>query len=171
MRTKISVGARHNEPKAERPTMPGYGLPKSRKGLLPWKWAREQLAKSHNYWITTVRPDGFPHTMVVWGIWLDNTFYFSTGLRSRKARNLADNPKSIVCTERADEAVVVEGECRLVRDPSLSEKFFTLYEKKYKWDMSEFRDEPLFALSPRVAFGLFEKRFPSGATRWRFPER
>ena len=170
MQRKAPVRTRNNEPKAERPFMPGYGLPKSRKGLLPWKWAKEQLTNSHNYWITTVRPDGSPHTMVVWGIWLDNAFYFSTGLKSRKARNLAGNPKCVACTERADEAVVVEGECRLVNDTSLSKRFCSLYEKKYKWDMSEFQNEPLFALRPRLAFGLLEKRFPSAATRWRFPE-
>ena len=56
-----------SEPKASRPHMPGYGLPKTTKGLLPWKWAEQRLQKSHNYWITTVRSDGASHTMVVWG--------------------------------------------------------------------------------------------------------
>jgi hypothetical protein len=35
-------------PKASRPFMPGYGLAKGTKGLLPWKWADEGLKKSHN---------------------------------------------------------------------------------------------------------------------------
>jgi hypothetical protein len=26
--------------------------------LLPWSWAERRLEKSHNYWITPVRPDG-----------------------------------------------------------------------------------------------------------------
>ncbi len=34
------------EPKTERPYMPGYGLPKGRKGLLPWEWAKERLENS-----------------------------------------------------------------------------------------------------------------------------
>jgi hypothetical protein len=25
--------------------MPGYGLPKTKKGLLPWKWAEDRLKK------------------------------------------------------------------------------------------------------------------------------
>src|SRR5439155_5303475 len=29
-------------PKSTRPDIPGYGLPKSKKGLLPWKWAEAQ---------------------------------------------------------------------------------------------------------------------------------
>ncbi len=96
-------------PKPSRPHMPGYGMPESKKGLLPWKWAEQRLRKSHNYWITTVKPDGSPHTMVVWGLWMDGAFLFSTGRQSRKARNLAKNPRCVVCTEQAEEAVVVEG--------------------------------------------------------------
>jgi pyridoxine/pyridoxamine 5'-phosphate oxidase len=147
--------------------MPGYGLPKGTKGLLPWMWAEQRLKKSHNYWITTVRPDASPHTMVVWGLWIDGAFYFSTGKQSRKARNLAENPRCIVCTERADEAVILEGEAQLTQDsPSL--KFFSQYEKKYKWDMSQMQSEPIYRVSPRIAFGLYEKKFMNAATRWQF---
>jgi nitroimidazol reductase NimA-like FMN-containing flavoprotein (pyridoxamine 5'-phosphate oxidase superfamily) len=154
-------------PSATRPHMPGYGVPKGRKGLLPWKWAEQRLKKSHNYWITTVRPDGSPHTMVVWGLWLDGSFYFSTGQQSRKAKNLAKNPRCIVCTEDASQAVVVEGEARRVQDsPEL--KFFSRYEKKYDWDMSAMQNEPIYAVLPRVVFGLYEKKFQSSATRWNF---
>ena len=154
-------------PCATRPYMPGYGVPKGRKGILPWSWAEQRLKKSHNYWITTVRPDGSPHTMVIWGLWIDGAFYFSTGQESRKAKNLARNPKCIVCTEDSSEAVVVEGEARRVHDsPDL--KFFARYEKKYDWDMSEMQKEPIYAVRPRVAFGLYEKKFQNAATRWNF---
>ncbi|PYX88806.1 MAG: pyridoxamine 5'-phosphate oxidase [Acidobacteria bacterium] len=154
-------------PSATRPYMPGYGVPKGRKGILPWSWAEQRLKKSHNFWITTVRPDGSPHTMVIWGLWIDGAFYFSTGQESRKAKNLACNPKCIVCTENSSEAVVVEGEARRVHDsPDL--KFFARYEKKYDWDMSEMQKEPIYAVRPRVAFGLYEKKFQNAATRWNF---
>jgi len=160
--------SKSKQPKASRPYMPGYGLPKDKKGLLPWSWAKKRLENSHNYWITTVRPDGAPHTMVVWGLWLESAFYFSTGRSSRKARNLAVNSRCIVCTERADEAVIVEGEAGLIGDRSRLRAFFRKYEKKYKWDMSAYQNEPIFAIRPRVVFGLDEKRFPSATTRWRF---
>jgi hypothetical protein len=156
-------------PVAHRPYMPGYGLPKGKKGLLSWRWAEQRLKKSHNYWITTVRPDCSPHTMVVWGLWLDGRFYFSTGAQSRKARNLAENPKCIVCTEDAAEAVIVEGEARLLVGPRPA-GFFTRYEKKYDWDMSDYQNEPVFEFRPRVAFGLAEKKSLNAATRWRFPK-
>jgi pyridoxine/pyridoxamine 5'-phosphate oxidase len=150
--------------------MPGYGLPKNTKGLLPWSWADQQLKKSREYFITTVRPDGSPHAMIVWGLWIGNVFYFSTGRQSVKARNLAANPKCVVATGRADQAVIVEGKAELIQIPP-EIKFFEAYEKKYKWDMSGMQQEPVFAVRPRVAFGLVEKTFAKSATRWIFKSR
>ena len=173
-------------PQPSRPHMPGYGLPEGNKGLLPWSWAEQRLKKSHNYWITTVKADGSPrvsphnvsphnvspHTMVVWGLWQDGRFLFSTGSKSRKARNLAQNAKCVVCTEHAHEAVVVEGTAELADVPS-RRRFLPKYERKYKFDMSKMKQdilsmkEPVFAVRPRVVFGLWEKDFVGKSTRWK----
>ena len=166
-KNRVSAAA-SARPVASRPHMPGYGIPKDKKGLLPWSWAQQRLEKSHNYWITTVRPDRSPHTMVVWGLWMHGSFYFSTGLQSRKARNLGKNPHCIVCTENAAEAVILQGTARLVKQIQQRKPFFSRYERKYKWDMSAFQEEPIFEVRPRLAFGLFEKKFMGSATRWRF---
>jgi hypothetical protein len=164
-------------PKASRLYAPGYGFPKSRKGLLPWSWAEGRLKKSHNYWITTVKTDGspqsFPHTMVVWGLWQDGCFLFSSGSKSRKARNLARNPRCVVCTEDAHEAVIVEGTAEIA-DVAARRKLLPAYERKYKWDMSSMKDdilsmkEPVYTVRPRIVFGLWEKKFMGSATRWKF---
>jgi general stress protein 26 len=167
------VPARTAKPKASRPDMPGYGLPEGTKGLLPWNWADQRLKKSHNYWITTVKLDGSPHTMVVWGLWRDGHFLFSTGSNSRKARNLAGNPKCVLCTELANEAVIVEG-VAAIADVDSRRKMLPAYERKYKFDMGKMKDdilsmkEPVFAVRPKLVFGLSEKAFQSKATRWRF---
>ena len=161
------------EPRHSRPHMPGYCMPKTTKGLLPWKWAEQRLRKSHNYWITTVKPDGSPHVMVVWGLWLDGAFLFSTGSQSRKARNLAQNPRCVVSTEAAEEAVIVEGVAEIV-DVAVRRVFLKKYTPKYDFDMSTMEKdilsmkEPVFAVRPKVAFGLYEKKFMSSATRWTF---
>jgi Pyridoxamine 5'-phosphate oxidase len=153
--------------------MPGYGLPEGNKSLLPWSWAEQRLESSQNYWITTVKPDGAPHTMVVWGLWQDGRFLFSTGGKSRKARNLAHNANCVVCTEHAHEAVIVEGVAELA-DLAARRKLLANYGKKYKWDMSTMTNdilsmkEPVFALRPRVVFGLWEKEFIGKSTRWKF---
>lgn len=171
------------QPKATRPHAPGYGFPQGQKGLLPWSWAEQRLKKSRNYWITTikpttvkpttVKPDGSPHTMVVWGLWQDGCFLFSTGSKSRKARNLAVNANCVVCTEQANEAVIVEGVAEIA-DLSTRRKMLPAYEKKYKFDMSTMKadilamKEPVFAVRPRVVFALPEKHFQSKSTRWTF---
>ncbi|HKS76030.1 MAG TPA: pyridoxamine 5'-phosphate oxidase family protein [Terriglobales bacterium] len=156
-------------PQASRPYMPGYGLPKGQKGLLPWTWAKQRLEKSHNYWIATSRPDGSPHLMVIWGLWMDGAFLFSTGEKSRKGRNLAHNPRCVIGTDKSAEAVIVEGTVEVNRDEKLRKKFNRAYQKKYKWDMSTFKD-PVYVLRPSLGFGFYEKDFLGKATRWRFSE-
>ena len=148
--------------------MPGYGLPKTGKGLLPWAWAERRLTGSHNYWLIMVRPDGRPHAMPVWGIWVDGAFYFSSGRESRKARNLALNPRCVVGSERADEAVIVEGVAKKVADEKLLARLARPYHAKYKpWTLDPAMG-PIYAVRPRAAFGMYEKRFVDAATRWRF---
>ena len=105
--------------------------------------------------------------MVIWGLWLDGTFLFSTGQKSRKGRNLAENPRCVIGTEKAHEAVIVEGVIEINSDPKLRKKFNRQYQKKYKWDMSTFAD-PVYVLHPRLAFGFYEKQFQAKATRWQF---
>ena len=171
MPMKKRVG-RAEKPEASRPHMPGYGLPEGTKGLLPWSWAEQRLKKSHNYWITTVKPDGSPHSMVVWGLWQDGRLLFSTGSKSRKARNLAQNTSCVVCNEHAHEAVIVEGVAEIA-DVAARRKFLPVYEKKYKFDMGKMKDdllamkEPIFAVRPKVVFGLSEKDFIGKSTRWK----
>ena len=157
------------QPKATRPNIPGYGLPKSKKGLLPWKWAQDRLRKSEQYWLATTRPDGRPHVMVIWGVWVDDEFWFSTGRSSRKARNLAANPHCVVCNEDSAQAVIVEGSAEIVDEKTLLEPIFAAYKKKYKMDIRGM-GEPVFRVRPAVGFGLYEKKFGETATRWLFPE-
>jgi hypothetical protein len=99
-------------PRAGRPHIPDYGISTSSKGLLPWKWAEQRLKKSREYWFVTALPNGRPHVMPVWGVWVDSAFYFSTGRDTRKARNLARSPYCVVCNELAAEAVIVHGRAK-----------------------------------------------------------
>ncbi len=157
-------------PKASRPHMPGYGIEDDHtsSGLLPWSWARERLQKSKNYWISTSRPDRTPHCMPVWGIWLDDEFYFSTGRLSRKARNLKTNPKCVVSTERADEAVIIEGLAEQVIRNSALKRVAKVYDAKYGGDIAAL-EEPIYVVRPLVAFG-FKEPLSKSATRWKFDD-
>jgi hypothetical protein len=149
-------------------------LPEGPDGLMPWNWAEQRLEGSHNYWLATVRRDGRPHLMIVWGLWSGGVFYFITGSRSRKARNLESNAHCVVGTEQAHEAVVVEGAAEKLRDVEQIKELLALYQRKYDYDMSAMQEdilalrEPIFAVRPSVAFGLEEKAVLQNATRWQF---
>jgi hypothetical protein len=167
------IAGKQSPPTASRPHMPGY-VSADTKGLLSWKWAEDRLKKSREYWIATTRPDGSPHVMVVWGLWWDGAFCFSTGSQSRKARNLEANPKCVICNELADQAVVVEGTAGRMRDIARIREFLSMYQRKYKFDMSAMAagmislKEPVFVVRPQVVFGQVEKTFSKTATRWKF---
>lgn len=152
--------------------MPGYGVldADDGEGLLPWDWAVERLSVSHNYWLATTRPDGRPHAMPVWGVWLDGALFFSAGRQSRKARNLKDNPHCVITTENSAEAVVVEGVAEEINDRASLKPFYEIYNAKYGWDLeqNEYVKEPVYVVRPRVVFGIRERDFTSSATRWTF---
>jgi PPOX class probable F420-dependent enzyme len=163
------------EPVATRPHMPGYGIlgPDEGRGLLPWSWARERLIGSRNYWVSTVCPDGRPHAMPVWGVWEDDAFWFSSSAASRKARNLAAEPRCAVTTEDPEEPVVVQGVAAAVTDAEALAAFLALTNGKYETDFSIDLVDPAanttFRVTPRWAFALTEEDFTGSPTRWTFP--
>ena len=154
-------------PRTERPHIPGYGISKSKTGMLPWKWAEKKLAGSREYWLMTVRPDGRPHAMIIWGLWVDGAFWFGTGAKTQKARNLASNPNCIIGTEDAADAVILEGVAELVTDAEMRKKLQSPSLKKYGMSGTG-GSEPVYCVRPRRVFGLVEKSFPKTATRWTF---
>ena len=149
--------------------MDGYGIPAHEKGMLRWQEVVDQLAKSRNYWIVTTRPDGRPHAVPVWGVWLDERLYFGTDRRSRKARNLAKNPAMGVHLESGDDAVILEGLAEEVTNADLIAAIDKAYSPKYKMRLTEAPGElVIYALRPRVALAWRERDFPRSSTRWRF---
>ena len=153
------------EPQPSRPYMEGYGIHSTSDGMLPWSHLSERMERSHNYWVATTRPDGRPHVAPVWGIWLDETFFFGTGRRSQKARNLAANPQLVVHLESGDDAVILEGVAEEVTDAALRTRVGEAYAAKYA-EGTGGDENPLYALRPRVAFAWLERDFPRTATRW-----
>ena len=158
---------------AGRPAMPaGYGLtdPQSEAELLPWSWLETRLAEARNYWIGTTRPDGRPHVMPVWGIWLEGTFIFSTDRAARKAKNVAHNPAMTVHLESGDEVVILEGLAEEVTEAGLLARYAAAYKVKYDIDFNP--DDPAaagnvtYGLRPQRAFAWLEQDFPHTATRW-----
>jgi PPOX class probable F420-dependent enzyme len=158
-------------PRPERPGLhPSYGISTDEEGLLPWSWVSEQMEGSRNYWVGTTRPDGRPHAMPVWGVWLEDTLFFSTGDGSVKARNLAADPRVAVHLESGDEAVMLEGTAeRASLDPDVHGRVVAAYGAKYDMTPDDLPGrEGWYILRPAVVFAWQERDFPRTATRWRF---
>jgi hypothetical protein len=168
------------EPTPSRPHIPGYGVPKSRKGLLAWSHVSERMAQARNYWIGTTDPDGAPHAVPVWGVWLDDTLYFSGG-QTHWARNLAANPAVVVHLESGDDVVIVKGRVERVTDRAVVKRAGRAGAVKYEGAKDTGDDasaeseddtggdaggEGIFALRPSIVYAWSQGL--ANATRWRF---
>ncbi len=101
-----------------------YGLP-----LLDWGPIEARLDEGltqapgtggpnrHTCWLATIGEHGEPHVTGVGALWVDGAFWFETGARTRKGRNLARDPRCTLSTATHDFDLVVEGEAHMVTDP------------------------------------------------------
>src|ERR1700753_1303281 len=99
-------------------------------GLPPVNWATviEKLdagsspaPDAHNArttWLSTVNDDGSPHVTAVGALWLDGSFWFQTGSRTRKGRNVGRDPRCSIAVSILDADVVAEGEATRETDPA-----------------------------------------------------
>jgi nitroimidazol reductase NimA-like FMN-containing flavoprotein (pyridoxamine 5'-phosphate oxidase superfamily) len=159
---------------SKRPYMPGYGVKDAAEGggLLPWAWAEGRLTRSHDYWVASVRPDGRPHVMPVWGAWNQGSFWFSGSGKSRKILNLRQNPACTVTTDDAQEPVVVEGTAEIVDNRALLAIFLNRINLKYSTNYTlDFLDPEVnvcVKVKPQRVFGLEQENFTGSPTRWDF---
>jgi hypothetical protein len=158
---------------------------------IPWSRALERLdadgAKEYvpgdvtTYWLATVRPDGRPHVAAIGALWDDGRFYFTSGERTRKSRDLAENANCAISVALPGLDLTVEGAASRVTDSATLERIAQRYAAQ-GWPASV-RDGALVAeysapsagpppwdlyvFTPATAFGVATAE-PWGATRWRF---
>lgn len=73
----------------------------------------------HTCWLITIDPDGRPHVTGVGALWVDGAFWFVTGERTRKAKNLARDPRCSLAVAPAGYDLVIEDEAVRVADSSM----------------------------------------------------
>jgi nitroimidazol reductase NimA-like FMN-containing flavoprotein (pyridoxamine 5'-phosphate oxidase superfamily) len=164
------------DPIRERPKFPaGYGLPDSTEGLLDWSAVEVRLIAAEHYWLATVRPDGRPHVVPRWGVWLDSRLYYDGAPTTRHARNLSVNPACTLNLEDGKQSVILEGvseESRADADDlgaRLAESFSKYHKDGYEPTADSWAGEyggGLRVFTPHVAMAWFH--FPTDATRFRF---
>lgn len=77
---------------------------------------------SKSTWLSTVNEDGSTHLTPVGALWFDGAYWFQTGTSTRKARNVARDPRCSIACSLHDADVVVEGDAVHVTDAAVVAK-------------------------------------------------
>lgn len=163
------------EPKRDRPKIPdGYGVDQADR-YVSWDDVETNLRESLHYWLSTTRPNGRPHVVPRWGVWLDGRFWYDGSPETLHVRNLDQNPECVLHLESGQEAIIVEG-TSLRADPidgELGEWLAAEYGRKYGSDYTP----PPDAWSDEIAGGMRTiapqkvmawTEFPKDLTRFTF---
>jgi hypothetical protein len=163
-------------PEIGRPRVPlGYGVTEDGP-FLEWQEVEGRLRQATEYWLASTRPDGRPHVIPRWGVWLEGRFWYDGSPDTRHARNLEVNSACSLHLESGTTVTIVEG--RSIRpEPirgELGERLAAEYQRKY----TELGYAPAAdAWSDEIAGGMRmlipEKgiawtRFPTDMTRFVF---
>jgi len=94
-----------------------------------------RLLTDRNVWLATTRPNGKPHLIPIWFVWVDEKFYICTGEGSVKTRNVLGNPRASVALEDGNKPLIAE--CRVERmtqpyPPPVVQAFL----EKYAWNIT-----------------------------------
>jgi pyridoxine/pyridoxamine 5'-phosphate oxidase len=152
--------------------------------LIPWSRALTQLesnARMNTWWLSTTRPDGNPHCVIVGAKWVDDKLYFTSSEQTRKSRNLNGNPNCVLSTKVSGLDVVIEGVATRVTDEGTLERIAARYSEDgwpatvsngaitapYSAPSAGPPPWDLYEVTPKTAF-LLATAEPYGATRFRF---
>ncbi|HUF52264.1 MAG TPA: CoA-binding protein [Dehalococcoidia bacterium] len=159
----------------ERPVMPdGYGITDDLDTVVSWEWVEERLSEAGTFWFSTTRPDGRPHAMPAWGIWLDGKLYFEGSPETRRAKNIAKNPNVSIHVENGTQTVILEGVTKEAWPPprDVAERLAAIFAEKfgeswgYRPEVTQWDEGGLWALEPDRVFAW--SSFPTDCTRFRF---
>lgn len=137
----------------------------------------------HTCWLTTINSDGSPHVTGIGALWVDGSFWFETGERTRKGKNLARDPRCVLSVAAHDFDLVVEGTASKISDPQIVAAMAARWAAE-GWparvddsgqaltaDFSAPSAGPppwfVYRIEARTATALATIA-PGGATRWRF---
>ena len=167
-----------------------YDLP-----LVDWSAVTERLEQGltqapdtggpnrHTCWLATIDADGSPHVAGIGAVWAHGAFWFETGKSTRKAKNVARDPRCTLSVATREFDLVVEGEAHVVTDPA------TVAARAEQWAAGGWPVEvdesgvaltaafsapsaggppwSVYRITAHAATAL-QTVEPGGATRWRF---
>ena len=153
---------------------------------LPWSRARELLktvpqGPELTFFLGTSGRDGRPHSAGIGALWHDGDLYIVSGPKTRKSRDMAENPNCTVSVKLETIDLILEGKVTRVTDTPTLEEVAKLYRDS-GWPAEVDGDaftapysapsagKPpwyLYRFTFDTAFGVATAE-PSGATRWQF---
>jgi hypothetical protein len=136
------------------------------------------------FWLTTLNADGSPHVTSVGALWHSGSCWFQTGDGTRKAKNLARDPRCAISVATKGFDVTISGDARRVADVA------TVAEIAGLWATSGWPAEPddtgtgitapfnaptlgpppwfVYQIVPQTATAVGTAEDAPGSTRWRF---
>jgi hypothetical protein len=153
---------------------------------MPWSRVADELGSGSirpevPCFLSTVRPTGRPHSAGVGVAQYDGDLYFTTGPKTRKARNLQANPACTLSLRLPGVDVVFEGDAHRVIDSDRLAQVAAVF-RAGGWPADVDGDAltapysaqsagpppwHLYRFTARTAFGV-GLQAPHGASRWRF---
>lgn len=138
-----------------------------------WPEVAARLAAARNYWLSTTMPGGAPHAAPVWGVVIGDTLYLYGERRTRKARNLAADPRLVVHLESGDDVVIVRGTAEDLGTPAqvphvviaLAAKYASPADRQYLPDADPGFDV-VYAVRPQSAMMWRLPDYEASQRRW-----
>ena len=113
--------------RAKNLSLPQYGLDQMVWDVVEEAVAAEVAGPGRAWFLTTLNPDGSPHTTGFGHTWLDGAIHFTTGPEIRKTRNLVADPRCSVAAPIEGFDVTFAGEASRVTDPEVVKTVATMY--------------------------------------------
>ena len=140
---------------------------------LSWAEVAARLAAARTYWLSATMPGGAPHAAPVWGVVIESTLYLYSERRTRKARNLAADPRLVVHLGSGDDVVIVHGTAEDLGHPAhvpdvvtaLGAKYSSQADRRYLPDADPDFDV-LYAIRPRSAMMWRLDDYEASQRRW-----
>jgi PPOX class probable F420-dependent enzyme len=93
----------------------------------------QRLRTDEVIWLNTVRPDGRPHSVVVWFLWNDDSILIFSQPDKQKVLNLRSNPNVVLAldnTNNGADPITIEGTATLLPHGEV-DTTLSAYTEKY----------------------------------------
>lgn len=159
---------------------------------LPWSRARDRLTNASSeigpggssWFLTTTSLDGRPHVAGIGALWVDDRLWIVSGPRTRKSRDIAENPRVVLSVSLTGLDLIIEGVAERVTDTPTLGRLAAEYAAQgwpataidgaltapFSAPSAGVAPWYLYRVTPVTAFGVATAE-PQGATRWRFDRR